>query len=115
MPTLAVIESSVAGAVFATANADVGGDEFTNTGREIIYVANGSGGDITVTFTGQSASNFNVTTNNAVVVSAGTTEVIGPFLKGWFSDTNNKVQVTYSGISSLTVAIIQTPSTTDAL
>jgi acid phosphatase class B len=116
MATLTVQSTSLAGDALTTTAAAAGGDEFVNTGRELFYVVNASGSTRTVTFTGQNASNFNVTSNNAVVVAGSSTYTIGSFKKDWFNDTNEKVQVTYSdSAADLTVAVIQMPSTTDSL
>lgn len=83
-----------------------GGDTFVNNGTSTFFeVVNGSGGSITVTFndTGSvaptGATQFNA--DVAVAVPAGQRAVIGPFATARFGGT---VGVTYSGVSSLTVA-----------
>lgn len=116
MATIAVQATSLSGDVLTVTAAASGGDEFANTGREIFYVINASGSERTVTFTGQNPSNFNVTSNSAVVLTGSSTTTIGPFLPGWFDDGSNKVQVTYTDSGAdLTVAVIKTLAPQDAL
>ena len=88
-----------------------GGDTFVGGDHTMFYVVNGSGGDITVTFNdpnstgpaGASAFNADV----AVVVTAGERRMIGPFPHGRFRDpSDGLVHVTYSGVTSLTVAVV---------
>lgn len=101
----------LAGLVFAGAAAAGGGDSFANTGIEFFYANNASGGAITITFDSPNTCNFNVAANaahdDAVVVSAGTAQIIGPFPPGRFNDGSGNVQVTYSGVTSLTVAVFK--------
>ena len=116
MATLTVQSTSLAGDALTVTAAASGGDEFVNTGREMFYVVNASASARTVTFTGQNASNFNVTSNSAVALTGSSTWTIGSFSKDWFNDANEKGQVTYSdSAANLTVAVIQMPSTTDSL
>ena len=85
-----------------------GGDEFANTEREIFFVKNAGSGAITLTFTGQRASNFGVTSNKALsITNDSKIYAIGPFLKDWFNDANDRVQVTYSGVTTVTVGALK--------
>ena len=47
--------------------------------------------------------------NVAVAVPAGEERLIGPFPKAAFNDANNKVQLTYSSHTGLTIAVLQVP------
>ena len=115
MAALTVLTVDLDGVTFATETPAGGGDTFVNTGREVLYVANGSGGSIDVTFTGQSASNFGVTSNKVVAVGAGVTKVIGPFLTGWFDTAAALVAVQTSSQASITVAVLKVTDTVTAL
>lgn len=106
MAALSTLTSTTAGVVFATASAAGGGDTFTNTGSELFYIANGGGGSITVTFdvTGTIGRSGEPGTDRAVAVANGATKIIGPFDPAAFGGT---VSVTYSGVTSVTVAVIR--------
>jgi hypothetical protein len=113
MATLSVQKPSAAGVALTYAAAAGGGDKFANSGREFVHVQNASGGAITVTFTSGAASankcSFGVahTAHDlSVAVGAGADAMIGPFNRERFNDVNGDVNITYSGVTSLTVAVI---------
>src|SRR5262245_58451270 len=110
MATLTVQTIVLAGlepAALVAANG--GGDDFAGSGREFVELANGSGADITVTINSQENCNQGFDHNQAVVVQAGERRLIGPFPTGRFNDPNGKVQMTYSGVTSLTVGVYKLP------
>ena len=83
------------------------GDDWVNTEAEFLYIINGSGGNITVTKDIESTVDGQAVTDRTAVVDAGTTEMIGPFPTAVYNDSSTgRANVTYSGITSLTVAII---------
>lgn len=45
----------------------------------------------------------------AVAVPDGEERIIGPFSKNRFDDVDGKVQVTYSAVTSVTVAVVEVP------
>ncbi len=90
------------GSSISTAYANTGGDEFTNTGIEFIRIRNDHAtGTYTARVTAQTTSIKHPTygtvtkTNTDVSVAPGADAYIGPFKQSAWSDTNNKVQVTY--------------------
>lgn len=103
MATLSVQSVTTAGLEATYATAAGGGDEFSNDGDTIVHVKNGSGGDITVTIASQIACNQGSTHNTAVVVTAGEERFIGPFPVDRYNDSDGMVQLTYSGVTSLTL------------
>jgi hypothetical protein len=108
MATLTAAVVAETGTVESLASAAGGGDEFINTGGQFFIVVNGSGGSINVTFDSPNADNFGFTgsTNDLVVaVANGARTAIGPFRTDRFNDANGKVQVSYSGVSSVTVGV----------
>lgn len=113
MAALSVTTASTDGVTFSATAAAGGGDTFVNNGKTLFYAANGSGGDITVTFTAQNEVTINGTSLSvsdlAVVVEAGTDEMIGPFPTQIFNNSSGAVAVTYSGVSSLTVRPLSMP------
>lgn len=90
-----------------------GGDSFFMTGKEVLVVNNGSGGTITVTLVA-GPDNFGVTNsahNLTFAILAGKLCVIGPLSLFRFRDANGNVQITYSGVTTLTVGVLAVGST----
>lgn len=85
-------------------SAAVGGDYFINDGKTMLDIVNGSGGDITMTVAGQRACEFGTVHNQTVVIQAGERRQAGPYPRYRFNDDNGYVQLTYSGVTSLTIA-----------
>lgn len=81
-----------------------GGDEFANEGKTFFLVENGGGSSITVTFAAQAECNYGQTHNLAPTVEAGKTEIFGPFDVKRFNNANDRVGVSYSGVTSVNVA-----------
>lgn len=111
MAVLTAQSPVVAGVTFTAAAAAGGGDSFANTGTEFLYVKNGGGSPITVTIDSPGTCSFNVTANaahdQAVTVAAGAERIIGPFPTVRFNDSSNIVSVGYSGVTSVTVAVLK--------
>ena len=86
-----------------------GGDYFANTGAEFIYINNASVGSITLTiaFASTATVDGQSATNRTVVLSASEEDLIGPFPTHLYNDANGRVQLTYSGVTSLTIAILK--------
>jgi hypothetical protein len=103
MATLTVQDVSTAGLEATYAAAAGGGDQFANDGKTLIHVKNGSVGDITVTIVSQRACDQGSTHNTAVVVTAAEERFIGPFEVSRYNDASGFVQLTYSGVTSLTI------------
>lgn len=82
--------------------------QFTNTGREILFVAAGASSetvtvDIGTTVLGQSVSNF-----TTVTMTSSDTYAFGPFHSLVDQPGGSTVQVTLSTTTSITVALLQT-------
>ena len=104
MATLSVQQITTAGVVPASlVSAAGGGDQFPNNGKTFFDVANGGGGSIMVTIASQVACSQGSTHNTTVSVAASATKRIGPFDVSRYNDGNGMVQVSYSGVSSVTV------------
>lgn len=116
MATLTVQTIDISTGVAPTyASAAAGGDEYENDGKTYLHLKNGSGGSITVTVAVQQStiqsSTFGLVAPaaRAFTVGAGAERII-PFLNpAVYNNSNNRVSVTYSGVSSLTVAAIKCP------
>lgn len=87
--------------------ASAGGDKVTPGGDTIIHVKNGSGGSITVTVDSTRPCSFGFDHDLVVAVPAGQERMVGPLpADRYASPTDGLVAVTYSGVTSLTVAAI---------
>lgn len=84
-----------------------GGDEFANTGQEYLYVDNQDGTDTDVTFVTQATADSQAIGDRVVTVPAGERMLIGPFPTNIYNDGNDRVQVTYEKVTSLTVAVVK--------
>ena len=104
MGTLTVQRTPITGGGdLSMASAAGGGDEFTNDGKTFVLVSNGGGAQITVTFaTPQTVSGLAVA-DGAGTVEAGGLAVFGPFPTQTFNN-DGKVQITYSGVTSVTIS-----------
>lgn len=116
MATLSVQTFGTAGAVPSYSAAAGGGDQFPNTtgpqsGDVLLHVKNGGAGSITVTITSQTTCNQGSTHNLAVAVTNGSEKLIGPFDRTRFNDASGNVQVSYSGVTSVTVAALRFTTT----
>jgi precorrin-6B methylase 1 len=91
------------------------GDTCPNDGNVLLLVKNASAGSETVTVTPAKTSaqvaGFGTMAKNAVAVAvaAGDSALIGPFTPGMFNDANGNLDITYSGVTSLSIAAIRIP------
>lgn len=110
MAALTVNSVSIDGVAVTLAAAAGGGDTFVNDGNTIFVVSNGGGGSITVTFDVRptairTASGAPVdVSDKAITVAAGATKYVGPFPPELYNNSSQVVSVSYSGVSSVTVA-----------
>lgn len=109
MAALTVQDVSRSGLEAAFVACSGGGDYFQNDGRCILEINNASVGDITVTIATQKTVDGKAVADDAVVITAGERRHIGPFPPGIYNDVNGRVQLTYSGVTTLTAAIIRVP------
>lgn len=107
MAVLTVQDISRTGLNPSYASAAAGGDSFDNDGRTFVHVKNGSAGSITVTVNSQTACNYGFDHDETVSVPAGGERLIGPFPKERFNDADGRVKLSYSAVTSLTVAAIR--------
>ncbi|MCC6426290.1 MAG: hypothetical protein IT435_05665 [Phycisphaerales bacterium] len=114
MATLTPVIPAAAGSALALVAAAGGGDQFLNPrSNSLLHVANGGGAPINVTITAKATSrpgdqNFPPQTvaDLVVAVAAGATKVI-PVGKAYTDQTTGMVSVGYSGVTSVTVGVVQ--------
>lgn len=87
------------------ASAAGGGDRFTPGDTTYLEVINGSGGSITVTIDSKVPSNYGTDVNLAVAVAAGARAKIGPLPAQRFAASDGLGDISYSGVTSLTVGV----------
>ena len=78
--------------------------KFRNDGRLFLYVTNGGGSDCDVTISTPGSEGGNAIADRVVVVTAGEDRMIGPFQPRLFNDPDGDIDVTFSFITSVTVA-----------
>ena len=114
MATLTPVIPAAGGSVFPLVAASGGGDQFLNPrSNSQLHVNNGGGGSINVTITAKATSrpgdqNFPPQTlpDLVVAVAAGASKVI-PIGKAYTDQTTGMVSVAYSGVTTVTVGVIQ--------
>lgn len=80
-----------------------GGDSFANTGKEFVVIKNGSGSPITLTVATPGTVDGDLAiADRTATIGAGETRAVGPFPVSTYGET---VNLTYSGVTSLTVSI----------
>lgn len=110
MADITPVRAHIDGTNPAPVAASAGGDSILNPrGNAVIRVANGGGSSINVTLAATITSRPGDGTfppqavgNKVVAVPAGATRLIGPIPPA-FNDGNNRVQVTYSGVTTVTI------------
>ena len=107
MATLPVQTLSEVGAAVSYTAAAVAGDKFTLSGQESVFVKNGSAGTITVTVVARSKCSHGVLHDVLVSVPATSERSFAVQNIQRFIDIQGFCTLTYSGVTSLTVAVIR--------
>lgn len=108
MATLTVQTTARTGLDVAGASADAAGDEWANTGEQVVLIKNGSGSGITVTLDFKATPDGAVVTDPTVSIGAGATKVIGPFSPAYYNDsTTGRAKVTCSAVTSVTIIVFK--------
>ena len=93
------------GVAITTQAADVAGDEFANdNGRVNFEVSNGSGASVDVTIVTQATVDGLAVADRVISVGAGDRFIVNQLSTGTYNDSGGLVQVTYSSVTSVTVA-----------
>ena len=106
MAVLAVNKPGLAGAALGSTSAGVAGDSFPNDGDVVLHVYNGSGSNVTVTIATPATPKSLGIAPVTRVVGASNIVIFGPFPPAVFNNSNGEVNVTYSAVTSVTVAAI---------
>jgi hypothetical protein len=111
MATIAIQEMAITGLEATYEAANAGGDVFSNDGRTFYHVKNGGGSPINVTITSNHPSPPPGTDNEDVVVAVtnGEERMIGPVNQKGYNNASGQAEVSYSAVTSVTVAAIRLP------
>ncbi len=109
MAVLTVQAMTRTGIVPSYAAADVAGDSVPISGKEFLHIKNASVSPITVTIASNQDSNFGTDEDVAAVVAATDELMLGPFRKARFADGNGNMALTYSDVTTLTLAVLRNP------
>ena len=104
MATLTVQNITKAGIEPNHTAAAGGGDEFANNGKTMFSLINGSGGTIVCTIVTQATTDGLAVADRTVSIPAGETRWVVDLDSNIYNvPTTGRVQVTYDGVTSLTV------------
>lgn len=107
MATLTPVQAALVGANPGFVAATSGGDVVAPGDHTIVLVNNGSGSSINVTVDVPGNTQFGQAQPDVVVaVPAGTIRAIGPFPAGLANPSDQQVHLTYSAVTTVTVAAV---------
>lgn len=108
MATFTLQTTSDEGAAVTWNTANGGGDDFANNGTYFILIKNDDGSPTTVTVvTGATVGTLAIA-DRAIVVSANSVFVAGPFTTGTYNNpSTGKVSLTYSSVTSLSIGLLK--------
>jgi hypothetical protein len=84
-----------------------GGDKFANTGRQIVEIVNGDASDTTLTIVTPGKYKGHAIADDTVTITAGERRHVGPFDPEIYNNASGQVDLAYSSVTSLTLAILQ--------
>lgn len=88
--------------------ANVDGHSWPNSGNQLLQVKNASGSPVTVTFPIPVMVDGQAVASKTVSVPATTGDrLIGPFAPGQYNQLNGDLNVDFSAVTSVTVALLQ--------
>jgi len=99
--------STPTGTVLTFAAASAGGDTFTPGSTSILLVRNSDASSKTVTVVTPGTIYGNAIPDIATTVAAGATTAIGPFLSDLVNTATGLIDITYSAVTSVTVAAVR--------
>lgn len=108
MADINVQKASLTGVTPALVAATAGGDKFYNNGDTVLHVKNGGGAPITVTVAATAKCSHGSLHDSVSSIAAGATAQIGPFPQARFNGIDGKISITYSGVTTVTVAATTT-------
>lgn len=108
MATVTPVTKSRSANAVAFAAASVGGDEFANTGKELLLVrhTNSGGAAVTLTIASQAAPDGLAVADKTVDIDPGEDHVLGPWPTSIYNDADGNVQLTWSAVTDIEIAVV---------
>jgi len=110
MAILNIITSSRAGVIPVYTPCAENGDEFPNTGNEILLVKNDDDAPHTVSIITPRLVDGLAVADRTVVIPAESERLIGPFPQGIYNDDNARTKLTYSDETGMSIAVLRVGS-----
>tara|TARA_R100001594_G_C3879437_1_gene225550 strand:+ start:132 stop:527 length:396 start_codon:yes stop_codon:yes gene_type:complete len=117
MATITARKITETGLAGSTTGCATGGDEFKNSGIEVVRIANGHASQgykisVTAQTTAVTSPTYGSLTKSGptVTVSAGGSAYLGPFKQAAFNDSDGKAQLTYLTTGDAALSTIGVPS-----
>ncbi len=110
MATLSVVNAvrTGVGVELTGTAAAAGGDAYANSGQEVLFIINAEAAPKTVTIANPTKVDGDLAvTASAFICPASKTTMLGPFPAGEHNDANGLTQITYSGVTTLTVKVVK--------
>jgi hypothetical protein len=105
--TLSTQQVAITGGAVTYGSAAGGGDKVVPDGRTMLHVKNGGGSSITVTVVVPGSTYGQANPDVAVTVPNGGERMIGPFPIEIADPADGLVAITYSAVTSVTVAAVR--------
>lgn len=107
MADLTVQKADLDGLALNYVAADALGDTFTNDGETVLAIKNDGAASITATIESVKPCSYGFDHDVTVTVGVGEEKICGPFSVARFNDSNKKVSVSYTDVTSVSVAAMQ--------
>jgi hypothetical protein len=107
MAALPTQSASPTGTTLTMAAASGGGDTFVPGSSTVLLVRNGDASSKTVTIVRPGTTYGTADPDIAVTVAAGAIAVLGPYPSDLADPTDGQIDVTYSAVTSVTVAAVK--------
>ena len=89
---------------------DTNGNYFTNDGMTFIHIKNANAGTPTLTIaTANTVDGLAIADRTVTMFATTGDKMIGPLPASVYNDANGRVQLTYSAVTDLTIAVIKMP------
>lgn len=108
MAAVTPVTKSRSANVIPFAAATGGGDEFANTGRELLLVrhTNAGGAAVTLTIATQAAPDGLAVADKTVTIDPGEDHALGPWPTSIYNDADGNVQLTWSSATDIEIAVV---------
>ena len=112
MAELTLQQITEAGTTATYSSAEAGGDTVDNSGSTFLHIKNGGESEITATITAQTTSVSSeiygtlTKANASIAIAASGEAFIGPFKISAFNDGNSEIAITYTSVTSVTIAAL---------